>query len=285
VDLNDEDNVPADVTVRAVSSEFDGNGGQGLEIDEFATYVKIVERARRQWADRIDVRLGLEADYFPGYEDFLRKQVEWADFHYVIGSVHPQLPEYKERYDVGDPFAFQQTYFRLLAEGDDVLGIGCLEKAGFVRDVAAGLLFPFPDHLVQAAETELFDCLAHPDLVKNFTPLAWRPADILPEICRNLDRIAAAEVAMELNTSGANKSVAEMNPFPEMLMHMQQRAIAVVIGGDAHEPGRVGEGFLEALDLLEQAGYRQVTYFLDRQRHDVSIDQARASLVQRQLQF
>jgi len=223
-----------------------------MEIDEFATYVKIVERARRQWADHIDVRLGLEADYFPGYEDFLRKQVEWADFHYVIGSVHPQLPEYKERYDVGDPFAFQQTYFRLLAE---------------------------------AAETGLFDCLAHPDLVKNFTPLAWRPADILPEICRNLDRIAAAEVAMELNTSGANKSVAEMNPFPEMLMHMQQRAIAVVIGGDAHEPGRVGEGFLEALDLLEQAGYRQVTYFLDRQRHDVSIDQARASLVQRQLQF
>ncbi|MFV1969076.1 MAG: histidinol-phosphatase [Pirellulaceae bacterium] len=213
--------------------------------EQFADYLDLVDRARRTWAGRLDVQLGLEADYFPGHEGWLERQLRSAVFQYVLGSVHPHLREYRQRCWQGDPIAFQRAYFRSLAE---------------------------------AAETGLFDCLAHPDIVKNETAAQWRPARIMDDICLALDRIAAAGVAMELNTSGANKAIPEMNPGPEILVEMRRRSIPVVIGSDAHDPWRVGDRFEEALDILSQCGYSHVSYFLARQRRDIPIAAARASL-------
>lgn len=217
-----------------------------MGVDEFETYLTLVEQAREEWEGRVDVRLGLEADYFAGYESWLEQQLDAHDFHYVLGSVHPQIPEYKARYQQNDPFRFQQIYFELLAD---------------------------------AAETGLFDSLSHPDLIKNQTSEHWLPDRLMPSICRSLDRIAATGIAMELNTSGANKVVAEMNPFPAMLGEMRAREIPVVIGADAHEPGRVADRFELALDLLSTVGYREVSCFLDRQRQTIPIDAARNSLM------
>ena len=216
-----------------------------MSVDEFDEYVAMVAQARNTWDGRVDVRLGLEADYFVGYESWLEKQLASSDFHYVLGSVHPQIPEFRQRYWKDDPVEVQRVYFELLAE---------------------------------AAETGLFDSMAHPDLIKNETPNDWRPTHIMDSIRRALDRIAAAGVAMELNTSGANKTIPEMNPFPEMLAEIACREIPVVIGADAHEPGRVADRFELALDLLSECGFTHVSYFLNRVRHDVMIEAARGSL-------
>ena len=214
--------------------------------DQFGEYVDTVARARDNWAGRVDICLGMECDYFPGYESWLAQQVASAEFHYILGSVHPQLFEYRERFWTGDALEFQREYFRQIA---------------------------------RAAETGLFDSISHPDFIKNETPDEWDPDLIMDDICHALDRIADAGVALELNTSGVSKTVPEMNPFPAMLVEMRQRRIPVVIGADAHVPRRVGEGFSEALGLLEGCGYEQVSYFLGRQRRDVPIEQARRSLM------
>ena len=87
-------------------------------------------------------------------------------------------------------------------------------------------------------------------------------------------------MAMELNTSGTNKLVSEMNPFPEMLVEMSVRQIPVCIGADAHEPGRVADQFEEALRLLESCGYSTVNFFVERRRHEISIEAAIASLAE-----
>ncbi len=214
--------------------------------DELDRYVALVERTREQWAGRVDVRLGLEADYFEGYEGYLEQQLQAADFHFVLGSVHPQIPEFRAKYWQDDLVAVQRVYFDLLA---------------------------------QAAETGLFDSLAHPDLIKNFTSQAWDPDAIHEVICDSLDRIAATGVAMELNTSGVNKTISEMNPFPAMLVEMQKRNIPVTLGADAHQPGRVADGYETALELLSECGFTEVNFFLERQRQTVSIEAALASLV------
>jgi histidinol-phosphatase (PHP family) len=216
-----------------------------MQIGEFMEYLNLVDRARRHWVGQVDVQLGLEADYFPGYESWLAGQLRTPLFQYVIGSVHPQIREFRETFWQNDPIAFQRIYFELLAD---------------------------------AAESGLFDCLAHPDLVKNETADSWNPLVIIGDIRCSLDRIAATGVAMELNTSGAHKVIPEMNPFPEMLVEMQQREIPVVVGADAHRPERVGEGFDEALQLLRGCGYTHTSFFLERTRIDVPIDEALASL-------
>ena len=83
---------------------------------------------------------------------------------------------------------------------------------------------------------------------------------------------------MELNTSGVNKRVPEMNPAPSIIREMRAREIPVVIGADAHIPDRVADGYEEALDLLENAGYTQIGLFLNRERQDLDIREARKSL-------
>ncbi len=215
--------------------------------EQFDEYVDLVAQTRDEWSGRVDVRLGLEADYFEGFEHWLERQLNSSEFHYVLGSVHPQIDEFRERYWSDDETEVQRTYFRLLAD---------------------------------SAETGLFDCLAHPDLIKNMTVDSWQPTEIMDDICHALDRVAATGIAMELNTSGINKSIAEMNPFPEMLKEICERKIPVCLGADAHEPGRVADRYEEALQLLGECGFTEVSFFLERNRQDISIEAALNSLVE-----
>jgi histidinol-phosphatase (PHP family) len=97
-------------------------------------------------------------------------------------------------------------------------------------------------------------------------------------VVRALDRIAATGVAMELNTSGLFKALPEMNPSPSQLALMSERDIPVVLGADAHVPRRVADGYPMALRMLQAAGYKEISYFLDRRRRAVPIVDALASL-------
>jgi histidinol-phosphatase (PHP family) len=223
--------------------------GMGIEHrmapEQFEEYIDLVAAAREEFAGRVDIRLGLESDFLPGFERWAEKLHNRVPLHHVLGSVHMQTTYYRERYYTPDPFTYQQTYF---------------------------------EHIAQSAESGLFDTLAHPDLVKNEAPDAWVYSRIEPFIKRALDRIAKTGVAMELNTSGLNKALPEMNPGPRTLALIQERGIPVVLGADAHRPTRVADRYEQALRLLEELGFESVSYFLDRRRQQVSISAALASL-------
>ena len=212
---------------------------------EFDTYVEIVRRAAKAYEGRLDVCLGLESEFFPGCEEWIRSLHERADFDYILGGLHWQAKEYLSKFEVGTIENFRRTYF---------------------------------EHLAQSAESGLYDCLAHPDLVKNYHPDSWCFAIIKNSAEAALNRIAKTGVAMELNTSGLNKSYSEMNPGNEMLRMMAERGIPVVLGSDAHRANRVGEHFITALNNLTEAGYETVSYFQKRQRIDLKISDVLSSI-------
>jgi histidinol-phosphatase (PHP family) len=216
-----------------------------MDEGQLPDYQEMVLRAQAAWQGRVDVRMGMESDYFPGTESYIERLHGRMNFHHVLGSVHPHIKEYRLRYDQGDWSAFHRQYFLSLAE---------------------------------AAETGLFDTLAHPDIVKNLGSAEWNLDRLWPDILRCLDRIAQTGVAMELNTSGLNKVFPEMNPGIRMLAAMFERSIPVVVGADAHVPQRVGDGFLQAYQILEEVGYREVSYFLERKQKRLSIKEAANSL-------
>ena len=219
-------------TVRMAESEFD-------------TYVALVQRAADAFKGKLDIRLGIESEYYPGCEEYITALHQRADFHYVLGAVHWQAKEYLNKFETGTIENFRRTYF---------------------------------EHLAKSAESGLYDCLAHPDLVKNYHPDSWCFAIVKNTVSGALDRIAATGVAMELNTSGLNKSYSEMNPGLEMLRMMADRKIPVVLGSDSHKAVRVGEHFVTALNHLSEAGYENVSHFLNRQRIDLKISDVLASL-------
>lgn len=124
-----------------------------MSADEFEEYLELVEGARERWQGRVDVLLGIEADYLAEYTPWLERQLVSAEFHFVLGSVHPQTAEYRQQYNRDDPVETQRVYFGKLAE---------------------------------AAETGLFDSISHPDLIKNETAHAWDPSPLMSDICRSL---------------------------------------------------------------------------------------------------
>jgi len=213
--------------------------------EQYDEYAQIIARARAAWLGRVDVRMGLESDYYPGVESWLEKLHARYPLHHVLGSVHYQVHEYRHRFFTGNVFTYQQLYY---------------------------------EHLAMAAESGLFDTLAHPDLIKNEDPRQWQFDRIQPYIARSLDRIAAAGTAMELNTSGLSKALPEMNPGRGQLAMMQERGIPVVLGADAHRPIRVADRYDDALCILRDVGYTEVHFFLERRRQTVPIETALASL-------
>ena len=213
--------------------------------EQFDDYVAMIAATRAAFAGRLDVRLGLESDFYPGVEPWLEKLHARVPLSHVLGSIHYQVSDYRKLYFTGDVKLYQQLYY---------------------------------EHLALSAESGFFDTLAHPDLIKNESPADWDFARLQPCIERALDRIAATGVAMELNTSGVQKALPEMNPSPSQLALMRERGIPVVIGADAHVPERVGDGYPFALNLLLNAGYENVSFFIDRKRQDVPIQVALDSL-------
>ena len=216
-----------------------------MSVAEFDTYVEIVNRAKAAYQGRLEILLGLESDFAPGMEPWLEELHGKADFHYILGSVHCHFAEYRERYFRSDLRAFQRQYF---------------------------------EHLAESAESGLFDCLAHPDLIRVVELNAWDADVLLDDIRRVLDRIAATGVAMELNTSGALKGGHEVHPCEPMLREMKAREIPIVIGSDAHQPERVSDYFMPALSQLMKVGYDKISAFRGRERYEVDLMDALRSL-------
>ncbi|MFT5412130.1 MAG: histidinol-phosphatase (PHP family), partial [Verrucomicrobiales bacterium] len=130
--------------------------------EEFPEYVELVRDSAEQLEGQFLIRLGMESDWFPGMEGWLKELHAREPFHYILGSVHPFLPEYKDKFHTGDVVEFQKGYF---------------------------------GHLADAAETGLFDCLAHPDIVKVMTVRDYQFERLEGAVDAALGRIKRAGVA------------------------------------------------------------------------------------------
>jgi histidinol-phosphatase (PHP family) len=200
-----------------------------MDMTELDGYVTLVQGLQREYRDDVRVLLGIEADYI---EDTLEETARVLDeypFEYVIGSVHL----------VGDGYPFDHPAMRdrLSDYGIDRIYLESLEL------VAA------------AAGSGLFQIMGHIDQAKKY---GFRPNDeaaVGAAASRALLAIAAAGVALELNTAGLRKPAAEVYPGPTLLREAAGLGIPLVLGSDAHKPGDVGHGFDEAAGLARAAGY------------------------------
>jgi len=225
--------------------------GIAMSEDELDDYVNEVLEQREKYASckqAVEIKLGIEADYVPGFENRLKTMLDAYPFDYVLGSVHfidgwgfdnpAFLDEYKQR-DIAEVY---RRYFQLVR---------------------------------QAAASGLFDIMAHPDLVKKF---GFQPDredncragfDLHEEYLKTARAFKDAGVCVEVNTAGLRAPVREIYPSLEFLRLCREHRIPVTLGSDAHSLAQVGEGFDKAVDLLKRAGYREVALFKGRKRSEV----------------
>ena len=72
--------------------------------------------------------------------------------------------------------------------------------------------------------------------------------------------VAAAGLALDFNTAGWRKPVAEAYPAPDLVRAAAERGIPFVLGSDAHKPEEVGHRFADAVKEIRDVGGKVVTF-------------------------
>jgi histidinol-phosphatase (PHP family) len=212
-----------------------------MRFDQLDEYVAKVRQAQKDFP-QLTIRLGLEVDYLPGSEDWIRGLAARHPWDYFIGSVHyvsdgwaidnPQkISEWKNR----DAFEVWSAYF---------------------------------ERLTRAAETGFFEIIGHADLPKKF---GHRPErDCTPLYEKFLNAAKKNHCAIELNTAGLRKDCREIYPNRDILQLAFQKGVPITFGSDAHAPEEVGMNFAEAIQLARSVGYQESCRFIQRKRRMVA---------------
>ena len=220
----------------------DPDPGIAMTRAELPGYVDEVLALRDEFAGRIDVLLGLEADFAEGHEAALEEILAAHEWDVVLGSVHWVKGDWIDAPNSGARHEREGTenlwgeYYRLLAK---------------------------------AAATGLFDVLTHFDLPKKFGHRM--PASVAGAEADAVAAARAAGVAVEVSSAGLRKTVAEEYPGPPLLRSLVAARVPIVFSSDAHAPAEVawGREKIEAAALA--AGAREHLSFRRRERRKLPL--------------
>lgn len=209
---------------------------------QLPAYFELIERARIHACDTLPIRAGLECDWISGCEPWIEKLSKRFPWDYLIGSVH-----YLESWDFDNP-----KWLGRWATSD-------------VEDIWSRYWTAY----TEMAESQLFDILGHPDLVKKFS---FRPTGDLSRYYEPaIAAIAKSGATIELNTAGWHKPCAEAYPEKCFLALAQEAGIPLVISSDAHAPNEVARDFPQAIELARSVGYRETQLFEARRNRPVPL--------------
>lgn len=211
------------------------NPNIAMHLDQLPQYHKMIEDVRAQFANKISIKVALEADFILGYEKQSADMLSAYPYDYVIGSVHFidgwgfDNPNDLNSWNGKNIDEVYRQYYKLLR---------------------------------LSAQSKLFDIMGHVDLVKKF---GYRPSsDMTTEIMKNAQVFKEAGVAVEINSAGLRKPVHEIYPSLDALRIYCQADIPLTFGSDAHAPREVAEDFEIAYKLARDAGYKEYVTFKQR---------------------
>jgi|SRR5579871_2331153 len=214
-------------------------GNWNMRLTDLSQYVEWVYEAQRKFPS-LTIKLGLEVDYFPGREDWVRELAAMHPWDYFLGSVH---------FVDGWPVDASARHW----EG---------------RDVEERWRAYF-DRWTQAAKSRLFDSLAHPDLPKKFNV---RPRADFAKVYEDALRVVAESgTAIEVSTAGLRKPCKEIYPSEQFLRIAHSLNVPTTFGSDSHIPQDVGADFPKAVALAHSCGYDKICRFTLRKREPVKL--------------
>jgi len=196
-----------------------------------------------EYFPQLKVRVGLEVDYYPDQENYLGDLLKSYEYDYVIGSVHNigdwnfDHPDYIDEYRNWDPEVLYEEYFYILA-----------------KSINSGL----------------FNITGHLDLIKvfNYRIEAGRLLSMVEPL---LDLIKGRGMAVEINTNGLFKPVAELYPSLDIIKLAVEKKVPLTISSDAHRAEDVGRKNSMVVQLLRELGVTWVAGFSGKTMYQVKI--------------
>ncbi|WP_135554087.1 histidinol-phosphatase HisJ family protein [Paenibacillus cymbidii] len=215
--------------------------GMTMAQSEFPRYADEMVRLRAEYAGRLDIRLGVESDYMPGWMERYKGIFAAYPLDYVIGSVHyfegrHVFDRRRWEEDGADPLQTFTHYIRLVQE---------------------------------AAQCGAFDILGHLDAVKG---LGFLPSEPLTALWDETVRIIAErDLVVEVNTSGTRKPARAWFPSTDLLERLHRAGVGFTFGSDAHSPAELLHDWEQVAEFLQGIGVRQLAAFRNRKREMVPL--------------
>jgi histidinol-phosphatase (PHP family) len=218
---------------------FDSSHRMGYH--EMDIYCNWIDEARNRYPE-IKIRLGVEADYYEGFEDFISEFTQKFELDLVIMSIHfiKHWPGDNWILNYSFPHKTQNDIY------EDYLAV-----------------------LINGIQTGLFDVLGHVDLIK-------KPGDSLVKVIPDkveklLFEIKKNKIAIEINTSGFRREVCEPYPGFDWFPYIKKYELPITIGSDAHNPEQVALEFEFVYSQIEKYGIDKLVSFEKRNMRLYSI--------------
>jgi len=206
--------------------------------DEVDAYREDIRRIRDDYADVIDVKMGLEMEYLSGLEAWTER-IAGAGWEYAIGSVHGIIAGGRHGIVNGTQAEFEQLLNTL-----------------FNRDIRA-LCTCYYMQLRRVVASGLFTAVGHMDVLKkhNINHVYFNESEgwYRELVAETLDQIGASSMKVEINVSGYDHPVASPYPSPWIVAECIRRGITLVLSSDAHRPDSIGRNFEKLPDILNSA--------------------------------
>lgn len=217
-----------------------------MGVEQIETYRSLVNDAAELGEQfGIEVLCGIEAEIFPDAEEMASMDafIETQSFDFVLGSLHHQLPIYRQyimNLDLMEDEEIIDRYFQDLAEG---------------------------------ARSGRYHSIAHPDVIRIYgTVQQMEPAEHEPAFREFLQAAVDNDVCIEVNTSGLIKGVYQVHPDPLYLKWAYEMGAKLTIGSDSHHPESVGQKFEEVLPMLTSIGFKHLHYHRQGERIAIEIE-------------
>lgn len=198
--------------------------------EELPQYVESLRALQDKYRDRIDIRVGLECEYFPEYLPWLKEQVKAYALDYLIFGNH--------FYHTDEKF----PYFGYYTDSRDMIDL-------------------YEESTIEGMECGLFCCLAHPELFMcSYPEFDHHCAIVSRHICRAAARLG---IPLEYNInrvlSGQPRG-AETMPHPKFWRIAASEGCTAIIGVDAHNCRMLEQaaGYDQALQELKGLGIKVI---------------------------
>ncbi|MEG1474571.1 MAG: histidinol-phosphatase [Longicatena sp.] len=177
-----------------------------MPLSQFDEYYASISKLKEKYKDQINIKIGLECEYFPAYMPWLKQFLIEKEVDYIIFGNH---------YYKSDE---NRVYFGTACESEDMM-------VAYVDEAIAGM------------QTGLYSYLCHPDLFMRgrrvFDDVAKRESI---RLCESAKQYA---IPLEYNLAGAQyNDVMDTMQYPHTEFWKIAATIGneAIIGVDAHEP-------------------------------------------------
>ncbi len=220
-----------------------------LPMERLEAYIEAVQGAKKAWAGKLAIYVGLEIDYIQGLCGPADHRFDAYDLDYRIGSVHYiSKPDLSNYFTVDGPASEWEGGVQELFSGD--------------YEAAAHAYWMNVEAMIQAGG---FDILGHIDLVKKNHKPWWNdhtPESYRRDVQRVLRSLQKKGIVVEVNTGAINRgTMNETYPSLGILREMRQFSIPVTINADAHSRAHLKGNYDRAIQVLQESGYEEIVNF------------------------